>query len=286
MHPVRQFRYRLNQSRRVVADEGLTGLREAARVFLGQRLLRISPDLTQHRFLLGDRLARQLSDTVRYGPFAGLRLMEGSWWSGADRGGMLLGFYESEVLSELASLSSRYSTFVDIGAADGYYAVGMVRSGFCKFSICFETSPGGQQAIRELADANHVGDSVQVLGHADGDFVQSLKSLGFSQHEGALFLMDIEGGEYDLLTQDVLSVLANSCVIVELHSQDDGSNTNNRSLVGRAKEFFECSIISQGSRNPNTFPELASWDDDDRWLLCSESRPYLMSWLVLRPRED
>jgi len=93
------------------------------KTFVGQRYLGAQPDLVQHRYMLSDRLAAQMSYTVAHGPFRGLKLSQERWWSAADRGSMLLGIYEGEVLAAIGSLARGRTTLVDIGAADGYYAV-------------------------------------------------------------------------------------------------------------------------------------------------------------------
>jgi len=38
-----------------------------------------------------------------------------------------------------------------------------------------------------------------------------------------------------------------------------------------------------GSRDLSTYPELQQWNDLDRWLICSEGRAQLMSWVRFDP---
>jgi len=47
---------------------------------------------------------------------------------------------------------------------------------------------------------------------------------------------------------------------------------------------FNIHEITTGVRNLSNFPELAMWNDDDRWILCSESRGYLMRWWIFTPK--
>jgi hypothetical protein len=236
--------------------------------------------------LLSEKLAGQLDDTVAHGPFRGLKLHKSSFWSGADRGSMLLGMYEQEVLLALETLSNSFDTFVDVGAADGYYAVGAITSGQFLQSICFESDPRGQQAIRSLGQLNGVESHVQIFGHAASDFLQQLASSKFNENAGAVVLLDIEGGEYSLLTDDLLGYLRNSALIIELHSSDVSLGSPNDELLKRGRQYFDYYFAISGARDPNLFPELAKWTDDDRWLLCSESRMFPMKWLILTPRTE
>jgi len=242
--------------------------------------------MTQHRFFLSERLGIQLDSTVAYGPFHGLRLEAAPWWSGADRGAMLLGLYEPQVLRVLESLAERYSLFVDIGAADGYYGVGMAYSGLCARSVCFESDERGQEAIKDLAIANGVPSRVTVRGQATSQFLNEIGNDKWKADRGALFLIDIEGGEYELLTDEVLRTLAYSSVIVELHEASMESTGLNSRLIERARQHFNVEILQGGPKDPASIAELRGWNDDDRWILCSESRQFAMSWLLLTPTRD
>ena len=91
-------------------------------------------------------------------------------WGLADQGAMILGMYEQEVLESLASASENFRVFIDIGAADGYYAVGLLRSGRVDRAICFEANPEGRATIARLAEKNGVSDKMTILGPATDSF--------------------------------------------------------------------------------------------------------------------
>jgi hypothetical protein len=70
-----------------------------------------------------------LGGEVRYGPFKGLKLDKETWWGKLDLGSQCLGLYEKELLQQIEAITeNKYQTFIDIGAADGYYAIGMLKS--------------------------------------------------------------------------------------------------------------------------------------------------------------
>lgn len=99
-----------------------------------------------------------------------------------------------------------------------------------------------------------------------------------------MILIDIEGGEFDLLTPEVLERLTGATLIVEAH--DFGHNDGRLpELVKRVGRYFDVQEITTGSRDLSGFPFLRSWSDDDRWLMCSEGRPQLMTWMVLTSRQ-
>jgi hypothetical protein len=53
---------------------------------------------------------------------------------------MLLGLYEQEVLTSLFNVPKSHKIFVDLGAADGYYGIGVLVSKHFDQSYCFEIS--------------------------------------------------------------------------------------------------------------------------------------------------
>ncbi len=42
------------------------------------------------------------------------------WWLGSDKGAILLGIYEQEVLNSIMSIPKKYNVFIDLGPANGY----------------------------------------------------------------------------------------------------------------------------------------------------------------------
>lgn len=272
----------------VLRREGLvSGFRViVARVLrsLARRVAGDSGDPVEARRLaLARRLSSQFSSTVAYGPFVGLRLSERSSWGEPDRSSMLLGLYEQELLESLCTVPRRYTTFVDVGAADGYYGVGVLVAGLFARSHCFEVSERGREVIRETAAANGVLDRITVSGKAEHDFHESLDLV---ELERTVVLVDIEGGEFDLLGANALWRFRRSILFVELHEQLVSNGEDRlRRLLHEASAFFRVTTLRMGSRDLSGIPEVRALDDSDRWLLCSEGRPFLMSWIRLDPIE-
>ena len=59
------------------------------------------------RKLLSQELSRTLNNTVKYGPFTGMIFSRDHWWGNSDRGAMLLGIYEQEILNSLMSVKKK-----------------------------------------------------------------------------------------------------------------------------------------------------------------------------------
>ena len=85
---------------------------------------------------------------VAYGPFKGMKLSQNVWWGQFDLITKILGVYEEHVLKKLSEISKKIDApFVDIGAADGYFAVGMAFGGYFSQVYAYEISPRGRERL-------------------------------------------------------------------------------------------------------------------------------------------
>lgn len=233
------------------------------------------------RIKLSAKLDSALGSTVRYGAFRGLLMPKKRFWGVADRACMLLGMYEREVQQALVMLLKNRKMLINIGAADGYYGVGAVVGGLCHCSVCYETNPLGRLTISEIAHQNNVSSLVTVRGCADTSFIADFNESDLSN---AVVLVDIEGGEFDLLSTEVLRQLRHTPIIVELHEAFVPNGFARTDALRRlAERWFNVSDFTTGDRNPNAYDELALYSDNDRWLIASEGRPCRMKWLLMKP---
>jgi len=73
-------------------------------------------------------IREKTNSVVQSGPFAGMRLIEGASWGDGDIAPKLLGVYEQELHGVFAKAAQRrYGAIVDVGSAEGFYAVGLAR---------------------------------------------------------------------------------------------------------------------------------------------------------------
>ena len=126
-------------------------------------------------------------------------------WGGSDLGAQCLGLYEPEISEALLSLSAAGSgTFIDIGAADGFYTTGMLVSGLAHRAICYELSDFGRAAIEENWRNNGAPGELEIYGEATESSIGSLKPEDLVN---SLVLVDIEGAEFCVFTDSVFAVL-------------------------------------------------------------------------------
>lgn len=240
-------------------------------------------DPYSRRVELGKKLGESTQWTVSAGPYSGMKLGRNQWWSAADAASMLLGLYELEVVDELRSYGKEERFLIDVGAGDGYHAIGLLLSGGVNHAYCFEESEKGRHAILGNARLNQVEDKVSIFGRADQRFAERIvKEVGLDLRQ-ALLLVDIEGSEYSVLKVETLKQFHEAAIIVELHERNETERALAAKWLESVSELAQLDFISTGPRDPNGFPQIREWSDDDRWQICSEGRDRLMRWLVIRP---
>jgi len=232
---------------------------------------------------LSRKIFAECNGIVRYGPFAGMHWLDNPRRGRSEQGVILLGLYEQEVIENLVKAPEHFRVFVDVGAADGYYAVGLLHSGRVDRSVAFETVSEFREGIARLATENNVSEKITILGTAADSFVDVLRAQKVVPHE-TMLLMDIEGAEFKVLTDEVFAFLKDSLIVVETHAHifADPQGEIDR-LIENASKTHRVTAWYPGPRNPWAIKELDSYAEIDRWILCSEGRFEVQQWLRFDP---
>lgn len=153
-------------------------------------------------------------DRVVAGPFRGMRIVL-SPLSRRHLLGYILGSQERELHEAIARIIDRgYHRIVNVGAADGYYAVGLALRLPSARLEAFEALPEFHALIQRSVRLNGVANRISLSGRCDAaELRQSLRRAG----RRPLLLMDIEGGEKDLLDPQAVPELRQADILVETH---------------------------------------------------------------------
>lgn len=212
---------------------------------------------------------------ILQGPFAGMHYLDA-----ASEGALmprLLGSYESELHPHLAAFAaSGLDCVIDVGCAEGYYAVGLARMMPQVTVYAFDIDPAARQACAELAARNAVTGRVIVGG--------AFTPEGYEAYAGrrALVMVDAEGAEDDLLLPDRSPALAGMSLIVETH------DVFRPGVMARLTERFspthDITVVRQQLK---AFP-LPDWLQAlghlDQLLAVWEWRLRATPWLVMTPK--
>jgi len=226
------------------------------------------------------KIARELFPTltVATGPFQGMRYPN-LRSVGSTLLPKLLGSYESEIHPAFETLlSTQYNTVIDIGCAEGYYAVGLgVRLKDAEV-YAFDTDPRAREACREMATLNGIGDRVHISGFCDKATLVSLP-LG----ERALIITDCEGYEKELFDTETAAALDKHDLIVEAHDFIDiGISQYIRDTFSKTHCIRSIKSTDDIQKAYTyQYVQLKGFNLDERRLIMGERRPAIMEWLVM-----
>jgi hypothetical protein len=203
-------------------------------------------------------------DRVLAGPCAGMRYPLDLLESADAPVAKMSGTYEIELRDALRDAvrcleDGPRRTFVDLGAADGYYAVGIARAVPRARVVAFDLSRSARRATARLAEVNQV--DVELRAGATAAGVMNLAV------ETGVLLCDIEGSEVDVLTPRVGRALAHAFVIVEVHEgARPGAQAAMEMSFGSTHELTTVEIQSRDITGPGEQEMRAI---DLRWLICT-----------------
>jgi hypothetical protein len=234
--------------------------------------------MREHLRGLQKQLAVQLHDTLRgrvlTGPFAGMLMLQESSWSNAASAAMLLGCYEQELHASIWEAVSRQPhCVVNIGCADGYYAVGLARLMPGIKIYCADVSANARENVRKAADLNECYN-IEVVDIATAEDLNGF----LPSSDRSLIVSDCEGAEVALLHQERAPHLRKCDMIIECHDFLTKDCTN--ILVERFMPSHQQEFVFEEGRDPNKYRTLRHLNSLDRWLMVNEDRPQLMHWLA------
>jgi hypothetical protein len=224
--------------------------------------------------LIQNTLLQQQGTVVMQGALAGLDFIEQS--SEGCHIAKLLGCYEQPLQPYIQqAIEANYHTILNIGCAEGYYAVGMARHMTNTKVMAYDLNPTAQTTCQALADKNNVSDRVTIgalFTHED-----------FAQYANThtLVLCDIEGAEKDLLDPIKAPALKGMDIIVESHEAMHPGLT--QELVNRFQDTHNITYIQDNGQRqlanmPAWFNNLAHLD---QLLAVWEWRSGATPWLVM-----
>jgi hypothetical protein len=170
------------------------------------------PDWMRRSYWATRFLAGQSGHKVEGGPLAGLRLPDRAFCSPPFP--KRIGTYEMELIPWIVRiLQSRPALVVDVGAAEGYYAVGLARLLPGSRVIAFEADAEARRLLGECVALNQPLGNVTIAGRCDAPALENV----LNGQSGACVLIDAEGAEREILDPRIAPSLTNALILVELH---------------------------------------------------------------------
>ena len=224
---------------------------------------------------LADQLVEAHGDHVSSGPFSGVRLVP-DVFDGCLLP-KLIGSYEAELHSTIEDfVRLDFKRVVDVGCASGWYVVGMAHRLPSAELYAFDVDHTALRRCRRNVALNGFDDRVRFGGFCSPEELEQLAGAG------TLVIMDIEGGEVELLDPALCPSLVSTHVLVELH--DVLRPGCAETISDRFSSTHEVELITSEERSPDDYPAVEVLDPGDRAQAVDEVRGGEMQWAVLSPR--
>jgi hypothetical protein len=222
------------------------------------------------------RVRDRLGSAVRTGPFAGLTFPDWGLTGVDGFSPKIVGCYEQELHDAVtAAIAAVPPVVVNVGSAEGYYAVGLARELPQSTVIAYDTDAGRIDRLRAIADYNDA--VVDARPHA-----ATHASLRDDLVPGSLLVVDCDGPEGELLEPAAVPVLTQCRVIVEVHDLlVPGVSAR---LIAAFSPTHTIESIASSPRWIDDYPELGDLPYVTKQLAISEFRSGPMGFLVMVPR--
>jgi hypothetical protein len=227
--------------------------------------------------LIQNTLLQQQGTTVMQGPLQGMDFLPQS--AEGCHIAKLLGCYEQPLLPYIEqAIQANYPLILNIGCAEGYYAVGMARRMQATKVLAFDLNPKAQEVCAALAQKNAVAERITIGA--------LFKPEDFARYadQKVLVLCDIEGAEKDLLNPEHSPALKGMDLIIESHECLIPGIT--KLLIERFTATHEITVVEDNGQRqlenvPTWFNNLAHLD---QLLATWEWRSGPTPWLVMKAK--
>jgi hypothetical protein len=220
-------------------------------------------------------LCRRYGRRILAGPFKGMKYPYDVVLSSCVP--KLVGSYEEELHSVIDEIiRRRYSIVVNVGCAEGYYAVGFALRMPDVLVYSFDTDPTAQHYCANLAKLNVVSERVRVKGFCSHGELRQLCG------RESVILCDCEGFELELLDPVTVPQLASTDILVELHEFIKPGVTD--TIFSRFRDTHSVTLLDTRERDPKRYSILETLAPPDRYSALCENRPAPMQWAYLRSK--
>ena len=195
-----------------------------------------------------------------------------------------MGSYEREIYPIMEEiLKQPYTLIIDVGCAEGYYAVGFAMLMPNAKVLAYDTDARARNLCKQIAQLNNVSERIKIGGTLTAD---ELCTIDFENNR-TLIISDCEGYEKELFTNNNLQHLKNCDILIETHDLFDMSITSY--LTTLFKHTHKTPIIINSlddikKAQTYHYTETKDLDYTLKKLIFGESRKAIMEWMFFTPK--
>jgi hypothetical protein len=242
----------------------------------------------QRKRALRRRLLAQMEKAGHYGkqvlggPFAGMRYPSEGYVSCSFQ--KIVGSYEHELhgLMDWLIKQGNFTHLVNIGAADGYVAIGCTLAMPSVRTFAFEADAEKLVLLRRVTELNAVTNRVTLCGRCGPEELKELEKE--IDPPRTMVICDVDGYEIELLTQGRPRWLDQAEILLELH---DCLRPGVTDLINAAfLATHHCIRITNQGVKYEDFPFLRDLTFQEINALIDEDRRGIQDWYFMTPHQD
>lgn len=188
----------------------------------------------------------------------------------------IIGSYESELDDTFENIKNKnYELIMDIGCAEGYYAVGLGLIFPESKIIAYDIIEKARDLCRKMADLNNLGDRIELRDKCTAGDLQNFEFDGKT-----LIICDCEGFEKQLFTSENIHNLEKTDLLIEVHDFIEINISNYlESLFSKTHKINKIkSIDDLDKAKLYDYEQTNNLDLETKRILFQEGRPQLMEW--------
>ncbi len=196
----------------------------------------------------------------------------------------ITGSYEGHLNPLINEISKvPFNNIIDIGCAEGYYAVGFARLLPESTVHCYDINEKDLEFCRKMADLNNVHNLTY------NKLCSPETLINFNYGARSLIFCDCEGYELHLFTDSVIKALYQTDVLVEMH--DVLNPVISETLLSRFSKTHNVEVINNSNMNYSQLQGLNEITPGDRAFAVYEHRGGLyqnifMEWAFFSPKKS
>lgn len=196
----------------------------------------------------------------------------------------ITGSYEMHLTPLILDMMKKpYQNIIDIGCAEGYYAVGFAKNIPQSTVHCFDINKKDLEFCKKMADLNNVSNLTY------NDFCSPETLINFKYGDTSLVFCDCEGYELELFNAEVVKALRNTDVLVEMH--DVFNPEISPTLLERFKYTHDVKVIDNTSVDYSKLQGMDHLTNSEKAFAVYEHRGGLyqnifMEWAYFTPKKN
>ena len=194
----------------------------------------------------------------------------------------LIGIYEKQLHKPINEFKKNsYDTVINIGAAEGYYAVGMALNFPQSKVVAIDKSIEALNFLKEMSIINHTQDRVKII---NGDAKIFLEEI--DPNQSYLVICDCEGCEHDIFSKKNIENLKKSDLIIEMHYSEEYLIfiEEKNSFLERFKKYHDYEIVKHQNTRLEDLKDLENITIKHAIKITNEVRAENAEWIIFKSK--